>query len=82
MKTEEIKRIYFKHRLGIKHQWDSEKINNKPMPRWFVDAMEECANQFKGISCKCTPDKMTGTTTIACCNQCGKSTESFWTTNK
>lgn len=28
--------------------------------------------------CACTPDETTGTTTVRCCNTCGKPAESFW----
>jgi len=32
-----------------------------------------------GVShCACTPDETTGTTTVRCCNICGKPAESFW----
>ncbi len=31
------------------------------------------------IKCKCTSEQKTGTTSIDCCNQCGKATEEFWT---
>lgn len=28
--------------------------------------------------CACTADETTGTTTVRCCNICGKPAESFW----
>lgn len=28
--------------------------------------------------CTCTPDETTGTTSVNCCNICGKPTEDFW----
>ncbi len=40
-KEGDIKKLYLKHRLGITTQWDSERVNNKDMPTWFVSAMLE-----------------------------------------
>ena len=43
-------------------------------------AIEELKNLLiqRASHCTCTPDETTGTTSVKCCNICGKPAEDFW----
>ena len=62
-------------------------INNYPIVKdgvhqYYHNDIEKYINYLEAKindgNCVCTPDETTGTTTIACCNICGKPTESWW----
>lgn len=45
----------------------------------FIDEVVKICTIIGSVThCVCTPDETTGTTTVRCCNICGKPTESFW----
>lgn len=69
-----------KEYLPFGEEWKKEimKISKKDI----IDMLLRpalIANQE--IACRCTSEQKHGTTTIACCNHCGKSTEAFWSRN-
>lgn len=53
-------------------------------PKKLTEALDIILNEVKknrlgDVShCTCTPDETTGTTSVNCCNICGKPAESFW----
>lgn len=55
--------------------------NKSTVIQWLTEfAKDEVVKSRKKCddNCICTPDETTGTTTVRCCNICGKPTEDFW----
>jgi hypothetical protein len=49
-------------------------------PDWFIEDIVRAMNEFAGqnIGCLCSDEEKHGTTTITCCNHCGRPVEEFW----
>ena len=57
--------------------FDSKTATNRIVEFW-KDELKLQEQAINYSHCSCTPDETTGTTTVKCCNICGKPAESFW----
>jgi len=57
---------------------ESRKVDMAEMYIKEQEAVNKTCNIPHVSHCACTPDETTGTTSVNCCNICGKPAEDFW----